>query len=262
MGAGRDLNAKHKDGSEFPVEIGLTPVARNGRRGVLATVIDISERKRAQDRQRLLVSELQHRTANLFNVIQAIAARTLAENQTLLEARVDFNGRLQALARAYAMLTESQWEGAPFDRILARELAPFSKRIAVAGCNILLTPAAAQHFALIVHELATNAAKHGALSVPDGHVAIDGAIERQDGAAVFLFRWKESGGPPVSRPARKGLGSVILLESGQQFGQMASMDPAPDGLGYVLRVSLASIEAKPAEPSAAPLRVSGGGGAS
>ena len=264
MGEGRDLNGLRKDGRQFPVEVGLNPVSSRGKSGVLATVIDISERKRAQEGQQMIIRELHHRTQNLFGVVQAIASRSLDEAKTPAEAKYVLNGRLQALARAYAVLADAAWEGASLSEILDRQFAGFGKRLNVRGCDIVIVPSAVQQFAMIVHELATNALKHGALSATDGQVSIEGRIDGIDGARVFSFLWKESGGPRVSLPTRKGFGSVILHDAAQQFAQKVTMDYAPEGLAYELQLSLAAIEASKnratRESSATPSELRAGSG--
>jgi two-component sensor histidine kinase len=113
----------------------------------------------------------------------------------------------------------------------------------IAGCAIVVSPSAAQQFALIIHELATNALKYGALSAPDGRVSIEGKIVRVDGSGTFSFVWRETGGPPVTRPTRKGFGSVILLDLARQFGENAVLDYAPQGLRYEVQLQLGAIEA-------------------
>jgi PAS domain S-box-containing protein len=243
MGVGRDLRARRKDGSEFPVEVGLNPVSRNGNNAVLATVIDITTRKQAQESQKLIIRELQHRTQNLFAVFQALAARTVDESKTPAETKFTLNGRVQALARAYSVLADAAWEGASLAQILERQFAGFSNRVNVNGCDIIVIPSAVQQFALIVHELATNALKYGALSSPYGRVLIEGKIDHLNGSPTFSFLWRETGGPPPGTPTRKGFGSVILLDSAKQFSHNVAMEFTPLGLRYELQLQLSAIQA-------------------
>jgi two-component sensor histidine kinase len=215
------------------------------------------------DRMRVLGHrELRHRTQNLFAVFQAIASRTIEESKTATETKDVLNGRIQALARAYAIAEDTGREGVSLTAMLDRELAGFSKYVNIDGCDITIGPSAAQQFALIIHELATNAFKYGALSVPDGLVSIAGKIDRLNGTGTFSFAWRETGGPPVTAPIRKGFGSVILLDSAKQFSQNVALDYARQGLCYDLQLQLSAIEASKAvlkhESSTTPSHVHAG----
>jgi len=202
---------------------------------------------RHEDRQLLLFRELQHRSQNLFAVIQAIASRTLIEGQTIANAKEVFAGRLHVLARTHSMLANNAFLGAPLKEIVAQELTSFSDQVTVTGCDIAVNTRAAENFALIIHELVTNAVKYGALSTRQGRVVIQCSMDGANGHGQFRFEWSESGGPPVSPPARRGFGSTILLEAAKQFSQDVQAKFSPEGLTYQLRLLLAGIEAPRAE---------------
>src|SRR5215469_8905190 len=167
---------------------------------------DYLERKHSEQIQQTIVLELQHRSNNLLAVIQSIAQRSLAGDQS----KKTFEARLQALARANRALVRSNWGGVDLNQLVRTELELFSKRASISGVSVLLSPQHAQNFTLALHELATNSAKYGALSNATGKVQVTWTIEPDQSGSVLKFKWQESGGPPVSPPTRQGFGSQLL----------------------------------------------------
>jgi PAS domain S-box-containing protein len=231
---------QRKDGSLAEISLTVSPICTSKGNIIGASKIarDISERKKSQQ---LIIRELTRRTRNLFAVFQAIAARAVDESKTAAEIKYVLNDRLQALARAYEVIAEGG--SASLAAILKREFGGFSRQVKFGGCDIVVNPSAAQQFALIIHELATNALKYGALSAPAGRVSINGKIDRLNGSGTFTFVWRETGGPAVTKPTRRGFGSFILLDSAKHFGQTVELDYRPRGLCYELQVQLNTIEA-------------------
>jgi PAS domain S-box-containing protein len=236
---------QRKDRSLIDISLTVSPIksAQGEIIGASKVARDITERKRLQEHQRFLIRELEHRAKNLFAIIQSIINRTLVEGQTIGGAKEVLTGRLNALAQAHSLLADAGWQGASLTDIIQRQFAGFSRRVNISGCDIVLNTPAAQQFALAVHELATNAVKYGALSVAEGNVSIECEVKRASENGTFSFLWKESGGPTVSAPRRKGFGSAILLDAAKQFGQHVALNYDPDGLRYELRLSLGAIEA-------------------
>jgi PAS domain S-box-containing protein len=195
---------------------------------------DITEQKRAAALQKTLMGELQHRSNNLLAVIQAVAQRSLAGDASLDDARNAFQQRLLALARTHRELTRSNFAGLEVGEIVRAELAPFTARARIEGDRVMLGPQEAQNFSLAVHELATNAAKYGALSRPEGSVDIRWILAANGSGQMLKFAWQERDGPAVAAPARRGFGSWLLASL---FAQ-AQFDYADTGLKCALDMPL------------------------
>lgn len=193
---------------------------------------DYLEGKRADEIQTTLAREVQHRSNNLLAVVQAIASRSLSGTYTLAEAKAAFEARLQALARANAELTKSNWSGVNLSEIVRLELQPYAERIIVDGIDVMLSPQYAQSFTLTMHELATNAAKYGALSNGSGTVGVSWTIARQSKNSKLEFKWQERGGPPVIAPTRQGFGTLLVMTTFPD----ARIDYAVEGLSYEISI--------------------------
>lgn len=176
----------------------------------LTLVTDMTKQRLAEERQRVLMRELAHRGKNLLAVIQSIANRSFSGQATLTEARNTFQGRMQALARTYETLTDETLDGAELETLVRGELDAFEQRARVDGPLIRLTSRSAQTLALIVHELASNAAKYGALSVATGRLDVHWKIHANGSSPRFEFIWTERGGPPAVAPERRGFGTALV----------------------------------------------------
>jgi PAS domain S-box-containing protein len=201
---------------------------------------DIHEKKVAEDHQRLLINELNHRVKNTLATVQAIAFQTLKGDLTLPEARARFEARLLALSKAHNLLTEQNWERASLERVVRDSLEHFAggERFVISGPEVWLAPRAALALALALHELATNAAKYGALSAERGRVA----IAWSDAEGTLRLDWKEQGGPPVAAPVRRGFGSRLIEQGlGGDLGGTARIAFEADGLRCTVEAAMDAV---------------------
>ena len=179
------------------------------------TDASLRERGRAQERQEILIAELNHRVRNILNLIRSLINQSRSEARSVADFTAVIGGRIHALARAHDQVTQEQWNPASLMDLIRTEADAFlqnkSDRVTITGQDALLEPAAFTTLALVVHELITNAAKHGALKDSSGRV--DVAIEPDEDGAVTL-EWREAGGPAISAPpVRRGFGSTIIERS-------------------------------------------------
>jgi two-component sensor histidine kinase len=202
---------------------------------------EVHERKQAEERLTILVQELAHRVKNLLSVFQSITTRTLTDGRSILDAREVLVGRLQSLGHAHELLTEASWHGAELRDVVKAEIAGFSERVRVSGPPVELSPSGVQTFALIVHELCTNAAKYGALSNASGEVVVNWALAGKAASSYMDFSWKEHGGPPVAAASHEGFGLSLITAMGSNPTAEPVIDFAPGGFACTIRVPLDTI---------------------
>src|ERR1700734_2341485 len=203
--------------------------------GTAAPTVDITERKRAEERQNLLTREVDHRAKNALALAQSIVRLTRGESAKSYMQAVE--GRIGALARVHTILSLSSWQGAEITKLVDEELAPYqvNDQIVFSGSNVQLPPATAQTLAMALHELVTNSAKYGALSTLTGRLAIHWKVE----ADVLTILWEEREGPTVVEPVSRGFGTRSVIASIEsQLGGQAEFDWRPEGLICRLSVPL------------------------
>jgi two-component sensor histidine kinase len=207
---------------------------------------DVTERRTAEEQQALLARELDHRAKNTLAVVLAALKLTRAQDVPSFVRIIE--GRVGALARAHTLLAEGRWRGASLRTLVEAELAAFrpvpdpaegqgeADRVSVEGPEVMLAPGAVQALSMAVHELATNATKHGALSALDGRLAVSWRLD--PGAEALLLEWTERGGPPIeAEPTRRGFGTRVLQATiVDQLGGTAERRWEPEGLA--LRIAI------------------------
>jgi PAS domain S-box-containing protein len=207
----------------------------------LATVSqNIDARKRDEGRMELLIDELNHRVRNTLAIVNAIAAQTMKHTPSVQEFRRAFGGRITALAKTHTLLATKRWSASTLHELIVQQLEPYTRdrtdAVLIAGPTLLVNPKQALTLSLVMHELAANAAKYGALSVPNGRVEIDWRIGPE---RSLRLSWQEVGGPRVAPPSRRGFGSQLIeFNIAHEFGGEAKLDYQPAGAECVLTIPL------------------------
>lgn len=217
----------------------------NGRfRYAVRVVQDISEQKLAEERQQLLIRELHHRVKNTLATVQALAGSTLRSVSSLEAFRTAFTDRLVSLGRTHSLLTENAWGGAALESLLRLELNPYGssgERLKLDGPEVYLPAETAVAFGMALHELTTNAAKHGSLSANLGQVEVTWTVEARENERHLLLRWVERNGPPVVPPNRRGFGSQLLQRLlGAQTNGKVEIEYAPEGARVLIEADVSS----------------------
>jgi PAS domain S-box-containing protein len=230
-----------KDGSRIDISLSVSPL-----RDKTGTVIgaakvarNVTERKRAEKLQHLLVQELNHRVKNTLATVQAIASQSAARAGSPQDFVTGFSGRLQAMARAHTLLSRNNFEQAEIADIVRDQvlLGPDSHRISFSGPGLLLDPQSALHLSLVLHELATNARKYGALAADTGRLSITWELRTHE-RTVLVLRWHESGSRKVQAPAESGFGTILIEQSLRARDGSASFAYGADGLSCELQLPL------------------------
>ena len=229
-----------RQGNEIWYDLSVHPLkdAKGETTGIIAGAVEITRYKQQEAHIRLLMRELTHRSKNLLAVIEAIMRQTLNNSVSLADFENRFSARVQALAGSHDLLVRDDWQGASLGELVRSQLGHYTdlvgSQIELSGEELHIVPDAAQNIGMALHELATNAAKYGALSRPAGKVRIFWSVAPgPDGAPACHLTWEESGGPPVERPSRRGFGRVVIERTvARAVGGKVRLDFAPAGVRW------------------------------
>jgi PAS domain S-box-containing protein len=207
---------------------------------VVGVSIDITERKQVEEQQRTLLAELDHRVKNALSTVSAVVSHTQQGSRSVASFAEALKGRIRSMATTHELLSARRWQAISLTELVRRELAPYTNRnnTEINGPGILLKPEAGQAMAMVLHELATNAAKYGALSTKDGRVSIrwDRQLDR-DSRSDLVFEWQEIGGPPVDVLGKSSYGTSTIRDLiPYEFGGTVDLAFAPEGVRYRLEL--------------------------
>jgi PAS domain S-box-containing protein len=239
---GEALNYR-KDGSTYMVEWLITPVreADGSISRWISAQRDVTHRRAAEDRQGLMVRELHHRVKNTLATVQAVLNATVRSSSTIAEFTRAFSGRIGSLAKTHALITEDVDQAVSFEGLLRAELGPYDERgrLTLSGPLVILPSELAVPFGMALHEMTTNALRHGALGYPNGRIEVTWLLEEGQEGPVLAWTWNEHGGPPVATPTREGFGSRVLRKV-LTLQAEAQVDVAyhPDGMRVSIRAPL------------------------
>lgn len=238
-----EIEAIDRAGRELPVELSITRTEEFGQPLFLGFLRDIGERREAARRQQLMIGELDHRVKNMLAVVSGIAQQTARMSPDLAAFSTAFEGRLQSLARAHEILTAASWRAAPLSALVEALLAPYrgeSGGVTWSGDPTDLESRQILSMSMIVNELLTNALKYGALSQPEGTLAVTWHCEAGD----LHFAWTETGARPIAPPTRQGFGSrMIALSVEHELRGQIETDWAETGVRHRLSFPLAGCDA-------------------
>lgn len=232
-----------KDGSTYVVEWLITPVRDEGGRIThwVSAQRDVTERRAGEDRQAMMVRELHHRVKNTLATVQAVVNATARSSLSVAEFTRAFSGRIRSLARTHALITEDQAQTASFEGLLRAELDPYGerRRLSLEGPVVILPSELAVPVGMALHELTTNALRHGSLADPDGRLAVAWWMEEGPSGRALRWSWSEHDGPPIEHPTREGFGSRLLNKVlAPQTGAEVDVDYASSGLRVSIRMPM------------------------
>lgn len=248
MGSRREVRGRRKNGQVFPGEAMVSRQTFNGRTILTVVHRDITERKKLEALREAAARELDHRLKNVLSIVNSIVAISAASAVSVEEFKDSLTGRLRALAATQGALRFGERPGISLSELVLAELAqyrtPDGANVAIEGPPIPVGPKAAQLLALAIHELATNAAKYGALSQAGGRIAVTSAFEEDGDQGLLVIQWREAGGPPVKPPKRQGFGTRLIKQVVARSLQAdVALEYPPEGLICRMSLPRASLEA-------------------
>jgi len=230
---GGELTGKRKDGSAVPIELAIGEVDVAGTKIYTGIVRDITERKRTEGHQALLVAELDHRVKNILAQVAVVASSTRQGSRSIDEFLRSLDGRIQSMAAAHSLLSKSGWQSAGLNTLVRNQLAPYATgaNVTISGTDIALPPAKIQAVARVLHELATNAAKYGALSIPGGQVSVSWDCKPDGKATKLTLIWREFSGPPVASEIQSSYGIDLIRNLiPHELGGMVDLEFPAEGV--------------------------------